>query len=88
MVKVHRHAEPAQEGLRRLLEDKLQIRQEFAALTGRELRKAVRQAQHSRVDVDNVGSSGSKFAEGEQVNDALSGRSHSNQGMNRVVSRI
>jgi hypothetical protein len=51
VVKVHRHAEPAQEGLRRLLEDKLQIRQEFAAPTGRERRKAVRQAHHSRVDL-------------------------------------
>jgi hypothetical protein len=44
-------AEPAQEGLKRLLEDKLQLRQEFAALTGRELRKAVREAKHSRADL-------------------------------------
>jgi hypothetical protein len=38
--------EPAHEGLRRLLDGKLQVRQEFAELTGRELRKAVREAQH------------------------------------------
>ena len=42
--------ELAQEGLKRLLDGKLQVRHEFSALTGRELRKAVREAQHGKDD--------------------------------------
>jgi len=43
-------AEPAQDGLQRLLEGKLQVRAQFAALTGRELRKAVREEQYGGDD--------------------------------------
>lgn len=39
--------ELAQDGLQRLLDGKLQVRPQFAALTGRGLRKAVREARHS-----------------------------------------
>jgi hypothetical protein len=39
-------AEPAQDGLQRMFDGKLQIRPQFAALTGRALRKAVREARY------------------------------------------
>lgn len=42
--------ELAQSGLQRLLGGKLQLHPEFAALTGRELRKAVREARHDHND--------------------------------------
>lgn len=42
--------ELAQSGLKRLLDGKLQLRPEFAELTGRELRKAVREARHGKND--------------------------------------
>lgn len=43
--------EPAQEGLKRLLDGKLQVRPEYAELSGRALRKAVREAQHLKADL-------------------------------------
>lgn len=43
--------EPAQDGFKRLLDGKLQVRQEYAELTGRALRKAVREAQHLKTDL-------------------------------------
>jgi len=42
--------ERAQEGLQRLLGGKLQLRPEFSELTGRHLRKAVREARHGNDD--------------------------------------
>ena len=42
--------ELAQSGLQRLLGGRLQLHPEFAALTGRELRKAVREARHGHND--------------------------------------
>jgi len=43
-------AELAVDGLQRLLDGKLQVRPQFASLTGRELRKAVREAQYGGDD--------------------------------------
>lgn len=43
--------EPAQDGFKRLLDGKLQVRQEYAELTGRALRKAVREVQHLKTDL-------------------------------------
>jgi len=43
--------EPAQDGLRRMLDGRLQVRQEFAHLSGHELRKAVRKARHLKTDL-------------------------------------
>ena len=40
--------EPAQDGLKRMLDGKLQVRQEFAHLSGRELRKVVREAKRPK----------------------------------------
>lgn len=43
--------EPAQDGLKRMLDGKLQVRQEFAHLSGRELRKAVREAKRPKSEL-------------------------------------
>lgn len=45
--------ELAHVGLERLLDGKLQVRPTFANLTGRELRKAVREAQHREIESTN-----------------------------------
>ena len=44
--------EGVQDGLQRQLGGKLHVRPQFAELTGRELRKAVREAQYSRIQQD------------------------------------
>lgn len=43
--------EPAQDGLKRMLDGKLQVRQEFAHLSGRELRKTVREAKRPKSEL-------------------------------------